>query len=151
MDLKQQIPEDLKKALREKNKVELNVLRMLQSSIRNREIDTREDLDDNGIIEVINSEIKKRRDTVDEYKKHNREDAAQSELREIEILMRYMPEQMDEESIRKKVLESIKNVNASGMADLGSVMKDVMPELKGKADGKMINNIVREELGKMES
>lgn len=150
MSLKDQIPQDLKKALREKNKLELNVLRMLQSSIRNKEIDSRNKLDDNGIIEVVNSEIKKRRDTVEEYKRVNREDAAQSELQEIEILMRYMPEQLGEEDIRKKVLESIRNTEASGLKDLGSVMKDIMPELKGKADGKMINRIVREELEKLE-
>lgn len=150
MSLKDQIPQDLKKALREKNKLELNVLRMLQSSIRNREIDSRNELDDAGIIEVVNSEIKKRKDTVEEYKKVNREDAAQSELQEIEILMRYMPEQLGEENIREKVLESIRNMDASGLKDLGSVMKDIMPELKGKADGKMINRIVREELEKLE-
>lgn len=150
MSLKDQIPQDLKKALREKNKLELNVLRMLQSSIRNKEIDSRNELDDSGIIEVVNSEIKKRRDTVEEYKKVNREDAAQSELQEIEILMRYMPEQLGEEKIREKVLESIRNTEASGLKDLGSVMKDIMPELKGKADGKMINRIAREELEKLE-
>lgn len=148
MSLRERIPEDMKKALREKNKTELNVLRMLQSSIRNREIDTREELDDNGIIEVINSEIKKRKDTIEEYKKVNREDAAGEEQKEIEILMRYMPEQLGEDEIREIVLASIRKLNASGLQDLGSVMKDVMPELKGKADGKLINSIVREELEK---
>lgn len=150
MSLKEQIPQDLKKALREKNKTELNVLRMLQSAIRNREIDTRVDLDDTGVIEVINSEIKKRRDTVEEYKKVNREDAAQAELEEIDILMRYMPEQMSEEDVRQKVKNSINKLNAAGPGDLGAVMKDIMPELKGKADGKMINSIVREELEKLQ-
>lgn len=148
MSLRQRIPEDMKKALREKNKNELNVLRMLQSSIRNKEIDTRGELDDNGVIEVINSEIKKRRDTIEEYKKVNREDAAVEEQKEIDILMRYMPEQMSEDEVRDVVLASIKKLKASGLQDLGSVMKDVMPELKGKADGKLINSIVREELEK---
>lgn len=152
MSLKEQIPADLKKALREKNKKELNVLRMLQSAIRNREIDSGKDLDDDSaIIEVINSEIKKRKDTVEEYRKVNREDAAREEQEEIEILMRYMPEQLDEESIREYVLESVSKLNASGLKDLGTVMKDVKPGLKGKADGKIINKIVREELEKIEN
>jgi len=148
MSLRKLIPEDMKKALREKNKTELNVLRMLQSSIRNREIDAKGELDDNGVIEVINSEIKKRRDTIEEYKKVNREDAAEEEQKEIDILMKYMPEQLGEEKIREVIRSSIKKVNAAGPQDLGSVMKDVMPELKGKADGKLINRIVREELEK---
>lgn len=152
MSLKEQIPADLKKALREKNKKELNVLRMLQSAIRNREIDSGKDLDDDSsIIEVINSEIKKRKDTVEEYRKVKREDAAREEQEEIEILMRYMPEQLDEESIRDYVIESVSKLNASGLKDLGTVMKDVMPGLKGKADGKIINKIVREELEKIEN
>ena len=150
MSLKERIPSDLKDALRNKRTLELNVLRMLQSAIRNQEIDNKGELDDEQVIHVISSEIKKRKDSVDEYKKVGREDAAETEQKEIEILMKYMPEQLSEEDIDKTVQNAIKQSDAKGSKDLGQVMKIVMPELKGKADGKLINKIVRKRLEELE-
>ena len=151
MGLRDQIPEDLKSALREKKSLELNVLRMLQASIKNREIDNKGELDDEQVVQVVSSEIKKRRDAVEEFIKVSREDAAETEKQEIEILMKYMPEQLSEDEITSKVREIIANSGAGGMKDLGMVMKPVMSELKGKADGKLINQIVRKELENMEN
>ena len=151
MGLRDQIPEDIKNALRAKNSLELNVLRMLQAAIKNREIDNKGDLKDDQVIQVVSSEIKKRRDAVEEFSRVNREDAAESEKQEIEILMKYMPEQLSEEEITGKVREIIKNSEAVGMKDLGTVMKPVMAELKGKADGKLINQIVRKELESLDN
>ena len=151
MPLRDQIPEDLKSALREKKSLELSVLRMLQASIKNREIDNKGELSDEQVVQVVSSEIKKRRDAVEEYIKVNREDAAETEKQEIEILMKYMPEQISEDEIRSKVNEIIKASGAGGLKDLGMVMKPVMSELKGKADGKLINQIVRNELEKIEN
>ena len=151
MALRDQIPEDLKSALREKKSLELTVLRMLQASIKNKEIDNKGELNDEQVVQVVSSEIKKRRDAAEEFIKVNREDAAETEKQEIEILMKYMPEQLSEDEIRSKVHELIEATGAEGIKDLGMAMKPVMAELKGKADGKLINQIVREVLEKKET
>ena len=151
MGLRDQIPEDLKSALREKKSLELTVLRMLQASIKNREIENKGELNDEQVVQVVSSEIKKRRDAVEEFLKVNREDAAETEKQEIDILMKYMPEQLSEEDIKAKVREIITHSGAGGIKDLGMVIKPVMSELKGKADGKLINQIVRAELEKLEN
>ena len=147
MGLKDQIPEDLKNALRNKNTLELSVLRMLQSALKNREIDNKkETLSDEDVIGVVGSEIKKRRDAVKEFEKVNRADAADQENAEIEILMKYMPQQMNEDEIRAVVTSAIEETNAESMKDIGNVMKVLMPRVKGKADGSVVNKIVREML-----
>lgn len=148
MSLRQQIQEDLKNALRNKNREKLSVLRMLQSAIKNREIEKKDkdELTDEEVIEVVSSEVKKRKDAAEEYKKVGKEDAAEKEQEEIEILMNYMPEQMSEEEIREEVRKVISEVGASSEQELGKVMGTIMPRVKGKADGALVNRIVREEL-----
>lgn len=151
MGLREQIPEDLKSALREKRSLDLSVLRMLQAAIKNREIDKKGELNDDDVVQVVSSEIKKRRDAIEEFKKVNREEAAETEQQEIDILMKYMPAQLSEEELVEKIGELITESGASGVKDLGVAMKTVMPALKGKADGKLINKIVREILEKTEA
>jgi uncharacterized protein YqeY len=147
MGLKDQIPEDLKNALRNKNTLELSVLRMLQSALKNKEIDNKkETLTDEDVIGVVGAEIKKRRDAAQEFEKVNRSDAADQEKAEIEILMKYMPQQMNEDEIRAVVKSAIEETNAESMKDIGNVMKVLMPKVKGKADGSVVNKIVREML-----
>ena len=150
MSLKEQIPEDLKSALREKKTLDLSVLRMLQAAIKNKEIDNKGELSDEDIVQVVSSEIKKRRDAIEEFNKVDRKDAAETEQLEIDVLMKYMPEQLSEEELASKVSELVAESGAEGLKDLGVAMKVVMPALKGKADGKLINKYVREELEKLE-
>ncbi len=150
MSLKEQIPNDIKNALRNKSTVELSVLRMLQSAIHNKEIDNKEELSDEQVIEVVSSEVKKRRDAASEFEKVNRPDAAQKEKEEIEILLKYMPEQLSEDQIREEVANAIEESMADGLKDLGKVMKIIMPRMKGKADGKLVNSMVRDLLEKAE-
>lgn len=148
MGLKEQIPEDIKNALRSKSALELSVLRMLQSALKNKEIDkNKEELTDEDVISVVGAEIKKRRDAAKEFEKVNRPDAADQEKAEIDILMKYMPEQMGEDEIRGIVKKAVEETQAEGMKDIGKVMKVLMPQTKGKADGSVVNTIVREELG----
>lgn len=148
MGLKDQIPEDLKNALRSKNALELSVLRMLQSALKNKEIDkNKEELTDEDVVSVVGAEIKKRRDAAKEFEKVNRPDAADQEKAEIEILMKYMPEQMGEDQIRELVKKAVEETGAEDMKDIGKVMKVLMPQTKGKADGSVVNAIVRQELG----
>ncbi len=150
MSLRDQIPEDLKTALRGKKSLDLSVLRMLQAAIKNREIDNKGELNDEEIVQVVSSEIKKRRDAIEEFTKVSREDAAETEQLEINVLMKYMPEQLSDEEVASKVQELVAGSGAAGLKDLGIAMKVVMPALKGKADGKLINKYVREQLAKLE-
>lgn len=150
MSLRDQIPEDLKTALRGKKSLDLSVLRMLQAAIKNREIDNKGELNDEEIVQVVSSEIKKRRDAIEEFTKVSREDVAEAEQLEINVLMKYMPEQLSEEEVASKVQELVAGSGAAGLKDLGIAMKVVMPALKGKADGKLINKYVREQLAKLE-
>ena len=150
MSLRDQVPEDLKTALRGKKSLDLSVLRMLQAAIKNREIDNKGELSDEEVVQVVSSEIKKRRDAIEEFTKVSREDVAEAEQLEINVLMKYMPEQLSEEEVASKVQELVAGSGAAGLKDLGIAMKVVMPALKGKADGKLINKYVREQLAKLE-
>jgi uncharacterized protein YqeY len=149
MGLQEKIPQDLKEALRGKRELELSVLRMLQSSIKNKEIEKRKkELSDEEVIEVVGAEVKKRKEAAAEFEKVNRQEAADREKAEIEILMKYMPAQMSEDEIRAQVKKAVTESGADGIKDLGKVMKIIIPALKGKADGAVVNRIVREELEK---
>lgn len=152
MSLRNLIPQDLKNALKNRSTLELTVLRMLQAAIKNKEIENnKKELSDEEVISVIGTEIKKRREAAKEYGKVGRPDAAETEIAEADILMKYMPEQMGEEEIRSEVLESIREAGAEGLKDMGKVMKVVMPKVKGKADGAFVNKIVKEELEKIQN
>ena len=147
MGLRELIPEDLKNALRNKKTFELSVLRMLQAALINKEIDKRKEaLTDEDVISVVGTEIKKRRDAAREFEKVNRPDAAEQEKAEIEILMKYMPQQMSEDEIRDAVKKAVEDTQAESMQDIGKVMKVLMPQVKGKADGSIVNKIVKEAL-----
>lgn len=142
----ERIKEDLSIALKQKKEPNISVLRMVISAVLNKEIERRgtsEDpkLNDEELEAVIFSEIKKRRDSVESFEKGGRADLVAKEKAEIDILMGYMPEEMTEEEIRKIVKEIIKNHK-----DIGSVMKEVVPKTKGRADGSLVAKIVKEEL-----
>jgi len=149
MPLKQKILDDLKQAMKERDAFRRDVLRMLDSMVKNVEIEKKKreaGLDDNEIVEVISRAMKQRKDSAAQYEAGGREDLAQKEKKEIEILMAYMPEQLSEEEIRKTVKEIITQVGASGKADTGKVMGTAMGKLKGRADGNEVKRIVEEEL-----
>ena len=151
MSLREKIPQDLKDALRGKKTLELTVLRMLQSSIRNKEIEKqKKELTDEEVIEVVAGEIKKRKEAAAEFEKVDRREAAEREKAEAEILMKYMPRQMSEDEIRAEVMKAVADSGACGIKDLGKVMKAIIPAVKGKADGAVVNKIVREELEKLD-
>lgn len=147
MSLQNKISEEIKEALRGQQKLKLSVLRMLQASIKNKIIDTgQKELPDEQIVAVVNSEIKKRRDSVSEFEKVGRSDAAKAERDEIAILMDYMPEQLSDEQVSQMIDEAIYELKIESIKDLGKLMKALMPKVKGKADGNTVNKIVREKL-----
>ena len=150
MSLQNKISEDLKSALKNQQKLRLSVLRMLQASIKNKIIEIGEkELSDEQITAVVNSEIKKRRDSVAEFEKVRRQDAADAEKEEIAILMDYMPEQLSEDEIAGLIDEAIAELGIESIKDLGKLMKSLMPRVKGRADGNLVNRLVREKLDKL--
>jgi len=146
MALKERLDQDMKSAMREKAELKLSTIRMLKSAIKYREIELMKPLDDAGINGVIATEIKRRRDSVEQYKAGNRQDLADKEQREIEILLAYLPEQLTEAEVRAKVDAAVKAVGAQGMKDMGAVMKAVLPEVQGRADGKVVSELVKARL-----
>jgi len=149
-NLQDQIKKDLITSLKAKEESKVSVLRMLQSIIKNKEIELkkRDGLSDEEIGQLVISEIKKRNDSIESYKSGNRNDLVENEEKEIEILKKYMPEQMSEEEVGKIVEKVIADIGASSSADFGKVMGKMMAEVKGKADGNLVSKIVKEKLSK---
>lgn len=149
MSLKDRLAEDMKAAMKEKEsgKKKLSVIRMVRSSLKNAEIDKKSELTEEEVLDVIAREVKKRRDSLDEYLKVGREDIANGLKEEVEILMEYLPEQLSEPEIRALVKDVVDEVKPTGPKDMGKVMGKLMPKVKGKADGKLVNQIVKEFMG----
>lgn len=151
MPLKQQIIADLKKAMKEGDSFRRDTLRMLDSMIKNSEIEKKkreEGLTDGEIEEVVARAVKQRKDAAGQYEAGGRDDLAQKEKKEIEILLNYMPEQMNEDEVRKIIKEIISKIVEFSASDVGKVMGAAMGKLKGKADGQLVKKVVDEELGK---
>jgi uncharacterized protein YqeY len=140
--LKQRIDQDAKEALKSKDSVRLNVLRMLKSEIRYKEIDKKSELSDDEVISVLSSSIKKRKDSIQQFEKAGRDDLASREKTELEVAGRYMPEPLTSEELSQIICRAIEETSAAGPSDLGKVMKQVMPDVRGKADGKKVNQLV---------
>ena len=150
MTLKEQLTADMKTAMKEREagKLRLSVIRLVRGAIRQQEIDGKKELTDEDVLGVIAKEVKSRRDSIEEFKKGNRQDLVDQNEAEIKILEGYLPEQMGEDEIRSLVAEAIEKVGATTPKDMGKVMKEIMPKTKGRADGKVVNGIVRELLAK---
>jgi len=146
LKLIEQIQEDLKKSMKAKDGNRVSVLRFLLSAIRNREIEKRDALDDEEVLAEITSSAKRRRESMEAFEAGGRMDLVEKEERELAILQEYLPEQLSPEEIRSVVLEVVDAVGAASTSDLGKVMKELMPKVRGKADGKLVNEIVREVL-----
>jgi uncharacterized protein YqeY len=144
MSLKERLADDMKSALRNRETVRLGLVRMIRAQIKNREIAKGNDLVDEEAIEVVASLIKTRREALEFAVKGDRRDLVTQAEEELKILASYLPVQLTEEEIRSVVRETIEQSGATGSGDLGRIMGAVMPRVKGKADGKLVNNIVRE-------
>ena len=143
--LKEKINDDIKKALKAKDELVLLVLRGIASEIHNKEIEKKgEELTEEDILGVLMSEAKKRKESIVEFEKGERNDLVEKEEKELEILKKYLPEQMGEDQITEEVKKTIEEVGAVGPQDTGKVMSVLMPKLKGKADGGMVSKVVGE-------
>ncbi len=147
MNLKENLLSDIKGALKAKESLKLNTIRGLISEIKNREIALRRELGGDEIISIISTQIKKRKEAAALFKKGGRNDLFEQESQEMVILQEYLPEQVSEDELRRRVQEVITELGIAEMKDLGRVMKVIIPEFKGRADNGQIKNLVAECLG----
>ena len=144
MDLKQKLLSDLKGAMKAKDALKVSTLRLISSEIKNKEIDLRNELGDDAIIALLTTQIKKRKEAAAFFEKGGRAELKQKEEQEMAILQEYLPEAAGEDEVKARIEQVIVEVGAEGPKDMGKVMKVVIPEFKGKADGGLIQRLVGE-------
>lgn len=147
--LSQKIKADLEQAIRNRDNLKSTVLRSLMAAIRNAEIAQQRTLDDSGIIAVLEKEAKMRRESIEAFEKGNRQDLVTKEKAELDIILGYLPEPMSRDEIIKAVSKVIEELGAKGLKDKGRVMSQLMPQLRGRASGQEISDIVSELLSKV--
>lgn len=136
----------MKLAMKSKDKFRLSVIRMVRAAIQNIEIDKHIELSDDEVLVVLNREVKQRKDSLQEFKNANRDDLASKTEQEIAILMEYMPQQLTDKEIDALVQEAVAETGASSKKDIGNVMKYLITKIQGRADGKVVNQIVQKYL-----
>lgn len=146
MSLKEKLQEDWKTSMKNRDSFKSSVLSMMRAAVLQVEKSDGSKLDDDGVIAVISKEVKQRKDAILEFEKGNRQDLIDQNKREIEILLEYLPQQLTETEIAEIVKTAVKEVGATGIKDMGKVMTAIMPKVKGKADGKLVSQIVKESL-----
>ncbi len=146
MSLQEQINEDFKQAMKNQEKDRLSLLKLLRSELRNEEIEQGGDLEEGQVVKLLSREAKQRRESIQQYEDGDRDDLAEKERRELEIIESYLPEPLTEEELEDLIEEVIDDVNAEDMSDMGAVMGKVMPEVRGRAEGDRVNELVRERL-----
>ena len=146
MRILNQLNDDMKEAMKAKDRERLTTIRMIKSAIQNEEIDRGRELEADEELAILSREKKQRLESYEEFEKAGRSDLMEKLEDEIEIVDKYLPEQMSEDEIRTLVNETIEEVGAESMKDMGDVMSSVMPKVQGRADGSQVNALVREQL-----
>ncbi len=141
--LKERIQEDMRKAAKERDSLALSALRMAIAAIKNREIEARGEIGDDVVAKLLGTMIKQRREAIDLYVKGNRPELAEKETKEIAVLEAYLPQGLSAAEVESLAREAVAAVAAKSQADLGKVMKALMPKVAGRADGKLVNEVVR--------
>ena len=149
MTLLEQLSKDMVEAMKSKDSFTLGVIRMAKGAIQLEAINKKKDLTDEDVVSVIAKQIKMRNDSVNEFTKAGRDDLAEQNKKEIEILNKYMPEQLSSDEVHKIIDEAFAKVNPTSNKDMGLIMKEVSPKLKGKADMGMVNAIIKEKLANL--
>lgn len=147
MELKAKLSQDLKDAMKNRDEARVRTLRMVLAAIKNFEVEKMGSATDEEIFQIMSKEIKRRQEAIEMYEKGGRQDLARAEGEEIQIIQSYMPKQMSEEEIRELARKIISELKLTGPKDVGAAMKAIMPHIKGKADGRLVNKIVSELLG----
>lgn len=148
MSLEERLEDEMKSALRSRDKLRLSVVRMARAAVKNKEIEERKKLDDGAIVKVISGLVKKGEESLIHFQKANRLDLIEKQEEELKILRSFLPQQLSRDEILTLVDEAIKEANALDMKDLGKVMKSLMPKIAGRADGKVIHQVVKEKLSR---
>jgi len=149
MSLLQKFDDELKVAIKTSDKLKVSVLRMAKSALKNRQIEKRGELSEEEVLSVISMLSKQRRESIEHFSKGGRDDLADKEKQELEILQSYLPSQLTPEELDRIIVETIKESSAQGIKDMGKVMRLLMPRIKGAADGKVVNQRVKELLEKI--
>jgi uncharacterized protein YqeY len=144
MTLKQQLQDDLKRAMRERDEVRKRTLRMALAAIKNKEVEVQRELDDADVAAILQKEAKQRHETLDELRQVERPDLVAAEQAELDVLTEYLPRQLGQDEIAALARQVISDLNATGPRQMGQVMGVLMPQLKGQADGKLVSQVVRE-------
>lgn len=147
MSIIEQIDLDFKNSLKNKDKETLSVIRLLKSAIKNKEIDKKEKLNDQEVVEMVQKEVKKRKESETIYRKASREELANKESNEAKILSKYLPEQISDQELDEIINEEIINTGAKDKSDIGKVMSRVMVRVKGKSEGGKVSKRVSSLLG----
>ena len=146
MALKELIVADMQSAMREKDSTRLNAIRLLRAALQRREVDERETLDDEGVLGIIQKMIKQSRDAITQFESGQRNDLVEKELSLILVLQQYLPQQLDEEAITESVDAAISELGASGLRDMGKIMRQLKVQLQGRADMGQVSTLVKEKL-----
>jgi uncharacterized protein len=146
MTLEERLIDEMKDALKSGDKLRLSTIRMIRSAVKNREIELMRKLDDEDIFKVIQGMVRKGEESAEQFQAGGRPELVEKERKEIEVLRSFLPQPLTQEEAYKMIDEAIRETQSSTLKDLGKVMKAVMPKLGGKADGKLINQWVRERL-----
>lgn len=147
MSLKDKLTEDLKQAIRQGDEQRKSTLRLAMAAIKNAEIEKRRELEEGELLAIIAKEAKQRHESIAEFERGGRQDLADREKAELEVLLAYLPEQLGREEIEAQARQIIQEVGATSPAQMGQVMGRLMPLMRGKADGKLVNQVVKELLG----
>ena len=147
MKIEEKISFDMINAMKEKNKIKVSTLRGLKSKIKEKSIEKNASLDEKEILKIIKSAEKQRIDSAIQFKKGNREDLEKIELEELKIIQEYLPKQLSKRELYIEIDKVVKTLNVNSSKDIGKVMAELMKKLSGKADGKLLQELVREKLG----
>ncbi|MDT8419193.1 MAG: GatB/YqeY domain-containing protein [Desulfuromonadales bacterium] len=144
MSLQEQLTADMKEAMKARQVERLGTIRQLRSAIKNKEIELGQQLDDAAVISVISTQVKQRREAAQMYRENQRPELADKEEAELAVLQGYLPAQLDEEELKRIIAAVIAEVGAASLKEIGKVMPVVMARTKGAADGKLVNQLVRD-------
>lgn len=146
MEMIKKVEKEMIDAAKAKDKIRLSALRMIKAALHNREIDAKEGMNEKEALQVLSSLAKQRRDSIEQFRNGARMDLVEKEEKELAIIQGFMPEQMSEEDIQRAIEKAVEEVNAASVRDMGKVMKALMPVITGKADGKMVSEMVKARL-----
>jgi len=146
MGLEERLVDEMKEAMKSNDKLRLSTIRMIRTAVKNKEIEQRKKLDDDTILRVIQGMVRKGEESIEQFKLGGRMDLVEKETKEIEILKSFLPQPLSQEEILKIIDQTIEETKASSLKDMGKVMKSIMPKLGGRAEGPLINQLVKERL-----